>query len=513
MYRILSASKDTYITNKIINNSFRATDANVGNAGTLDLFKLYEESSFLSGSTTITRSVIELSRLLIKFPIETITEMDTAGDIDINDPSFKCELVLHDVYGGQTTPSNFTAIVFPLAKDFDEGTGFDIVNFSDVMSTNFVTASIIGGVANGWSLPGAMASGSLSQDGVDVYVSGSLEGPAGTSSVSLSPTQHFATGEEDLKIDVTTIVSGTISGQIQNHGFLIGLSGSFEKNEKSYFVKRFASRNVQVASLRPKLVVKYDDSITDRHANFIFNVTSSIYLQNYHYGSLSNIISGAEGSTLSGENCMVVKLESGSFKKTYNVSQAMRGRHRITGVYSASLAVSSFDTNLYEQANLTGSVTFNETWTNSQETVTFLSSSITINKENRTKSNVQNQNNLLVTVLNLNDQYRSGEIVNIRVFAESRDRDVVFVKTPYEKRSEIFSEMFYRVRDSKDGNIIIDFDRINNSTKLSTDNDGMFFTFYTDSLPVGRTYVFDFLVRRNGRDTVIKDAASKFRVV
>ena len=43
MHRILSASKDAYITNKVINNQFRATDANVGQAGTLDLFKLFEE--------------------------------------------------------------------------------------------------------------------------------------------------------------------------------------------------------------------------------------------------------------------------------------------------------------------------------------------------------------------------------------------------------------------------------------------------------------------------------------
>ena len=62
MYRILTASKDTYITNKIINNSFRATDANVGQAGTLDLFKLYAES--VTGSDT---TPIELSRILIKF--------------------------------------------------------------------------------------------------------------------------------------------------------------------------------------------------------------------------------------------------------------------------------------------------------------------------------------------------------------------------------------------------------------------------------------------------------------
>ena len=49
MYRILTASKDAYITNKIINNSFRATDANVGQAGTLDLFKLYDETTLSDG--------------------------------------------------------------------------------------------------------------------------------------------------------------------------------------------------------------------------------------------------------------------------------------------------------------------------------------------------------------------------------------------------------------------------------------------------------------------------------
>ena len=44
MFRRLKATKDTYITNKIIKNDFRATDANVGEAATLDLFKLYNEN-------------------------------------------------------------------------------------------------------------------------------------------------------------------------------------------------------------------------------------------------------------------------------------------------------------------------------------------------------------------------------------------------------------------------------------------------------------------------------------
>ena len=56
--------------------------------------------------------------------------------------------------------------------------------------------------------------------------------------------------------------------------------------------------------------------------------------------------------------------------------------------------------------------------------------------------------------------------------------------------------MFYRVRDFQTGDILIDFDTIRGSTKLSTDSSGMYFEFYIDALPRGRTYVFDFLVSR-----------------
>ena len=62
MYLTLTASSDAYITNKILNNNFRVTDANTGHASTLDLFKLYAEST--SGSDD---SPTELSRILVKF--------------------------------------------------------------------------------------------------------------------------------------------------------------------------------------------------------------------------------------------------------------------------------------------------------------------------------------------------------------------------------------------------------------------------------------------------------------
>lgn len=506
MIRLINPSKDTYITNKIINNSFRATDANTGEAGSLDLFKLYNEN-FIG----LEDNPIEISRLLIKFPIEEINNMHINKEIDLNSNDFKCNLYLHDVYGGQTTPEKFKLILFPLAKSFDEGTGKDVVKFSDSSVCNFITASIQDGSPVEWEIPGALKTGNLGDSNIDIIVSGTLNIDEGQ--ICLSPEQYFEKGTEDLNLDITKIISGTIAGLIPDNGFLIGLSGSYETNNKTYFVKRFASRNVSNPAKRPKLIVKYNDSIIDNHNNFIFNATSSLYLRNYGYSGLENIITDASGTELSGENCMILKIESGSFKKLFNVSQIKNGIHSIDGIYSSSFAISSFEELLYQQINSSGSITFNEIWTNSDETLTYLSSSLKIKKEERSSSNYLNQNNLLVSLINTKKEYRRGEKIKIRVFVEDRNRQLIYAKSPIEKKSEIFQNMHFRIRDVLNGDIIVDFDKINNSTKLSSDDSGMYFDFYTDSLVNGRIYAFDFLIIKNNYDSIIKDNSSNFKII
>ena len=73
MYKIFKADKDSYITNRIIKiaaiNSER-TGSNVGDAGSLDLFKLYGTTfSNLDEPNT------ELSRILINFEISELKDM------------------------------------------------------------------------------------------------------------------------------------------------------------------------------------------------------------------------------------------------------------------------------------------------------------------------------------------------------------------------------------------------------------------------------------------------------
>jgi hypothetical protein len=745
MYRIISASKDTYITNKIINSKFRAVDANLGQAGTLDLFKLYAEN--ISGSD---KAPIELTRLLIEFDIGEVKKMHDNQIINVGNKSFKAELKLHDIYGGQTTPSNFNVIVFPLAKSFDEGIGSDVINYTDLDSTNWITASFSNSTISPWNTPGAMKSGSLGDSNIDVIVSGSVGGER----LSLAAVQSFKTGEEDLQVDITNFVSASAKGLISNHGFLIALSGSHEKDNYTYFVKRFASRNTTNTAIRPKLIIKFDDTLSDNHENFEFDITGSLYLNNFNRGSLTNILSGTAASQLTGESCLFVKVESGSFKKIFTGSQVLRGDSKkssatftftdkpneetyiqlidvhnntvsfeidneadglkkssatftftdkpnegstititdsaetsatfeidnevdgvtsdniavdgiylagggatgtavnlvakinaqtsldivatnpsgavvlltqgtggrsgnkeisvnnsthwntktsvnvpaaftggvgdvainnissngggatgtaidlatkinanainitavrdgdkvtltqdiagalgdiaitnnfteaalsvavpsafsggaydgITGVYSASFAISSFDAILYNHALSSGSIKFNEIWSNKNETVTYLSSSLTITKNNRSAINFR-ENRYLMSMLNLKQRYRQDEYSRLRVFIENSDRNIVFSKTPVEKSSEIFPNVYYRVRDFGSGNIIVPFDAIDNATKLSSDQIGMYFDFYMSTLPRGRSYVFDFMIKQNGFDVIVKDAASKF---
>jgi hypothetical protein len=500
MYKILSASKDTYITNKIIDNSFRATDANVGQAATLDLFKLYAESTSGSDDTPI-----ELSRGLVKFDLSELSRLRNTK-LDISHSSFQCLLKLSDVYGGQTTPSNFKMIVFPLAQQFDEGIGRDIIRYSDLDATNYITASVSNGTLSTWNLEGAMKSGSLSESNIDIIVSGNL----GAGIVNLSREQTFITGREDLEVDITPIVSGVLTSQIPDCGFLFSYSGSYEKDQKTYFVKRFASRESLDAAKRPKIIVKYNDAIQDNHRNFIFNATGSLFLNNFHRGQPANIISNT-GATLSGHNCIALTLKSGSFSKIVTGSQFSYSSAEpfLTGVYSASLAISEYESLLKAEIISAASATFVENWGSLGDAVGFLTGSLVINANERT-GYFNTPNRILATITNLQSSYTKNEEVRIRVFAEDRDRPIKYKKLPIELPSEIFTKMHYRVRNFNSGDIIIPFDTANNSTLMSTDSQGMFFDFYMSSLTPGLSYVFEILIIENNFEQVVTNLASKF---
>ena len=264
MYKILTASADTYITNKVISTSARAIDANMGNASTIDIFKLYDESTFSGhprtyiddSATDLLHSTddlnvesipIELSRGLVKFDLSDITEAQAATT------GFSATLKMYDVYGGQTTPSNFSLLVVPLAVEFDEGAGRDVESFNDLDTCNFVTASYSSGVTTDWGTHYEDGDGNLC---FNIDATSDFE-------AGYNATQEFETGQEDLSVDVTDAVKAMVDATITNHGFRISFISDEEKDDKTRFVKRFVSRHSNDKNKTPRLIITTPSDTTE----------------------------------------------------------------------------------------------------------------------------------------------------------------------------------------------------------------------------------------------------------
>jgi len=510
MYLVLTASKDTYITDKIMNSAFRVEDANVGRAGTLDLFKLYSETT-LAG----TDNPVELSRALIQFDLYRIREL-TSSILDITDPSFKCTLKMKNIAAGQAVPSKFNLILHPLSQSWDEGLGRDISSFGDLDVANFVTASYSNGTVYPWFLSGAGRTGLLGSDDIDVIESGSV----GSGVQNLFVTQYFDTGIEDLTMDVTKIVSATITNQLPDKGFRLAFSGTEETDTKTRFVKRFASRHTANRYLQPMLHVSFDDTLHDHHNSFFFDTTGTLFLNNYRRGTLHNVLSGSSLTPLVGTNCMHLLLRTGSYSMTVSASMHTGSTTGAgtKGVYSASFCIPFSDNTVVDGGSTvhhfavnSGSLTFDTVWSSVDETVGFLSGSLKIMSPVRTSGNFVSRKPAL-NVTNLRSSYRSSDIVKLRVFGRDLNSRQTSSKIPYALQSVVFDEVYYQIRDINSGDILIPFERNKNGTRLSSDTEGMFFEMRMGNLFSGKSYRIEFLVIDRGVETIIEDAGTRFRV-
>tara|TARA_R110000824_G_scaffold60853_5_gene162373 strand:+ start:35082 stop:36620 length:1539 start_codon:yes stop_codon:yes gene_type:complete len=510
MIIVCTASSDTYITNKIIDGNFQATDANVGQAATLDIFKLYNETT-LNGTSSQT----ELSRALVKFDLSPINNL-TGTILDLKSSNFKATIEMKDIMTGHGVPRDFTLSVFPLSQSFDEGEGLDTGKFSDIHVSNFITSSYNAGNVL-WYVSGANGGGLLGDDNLDYIESGTLDQLL----VSFEKKQTFTQGTEDLSINVTNIVSATVAGQIPDMGFRLAFTGSQETDSKTRFVKRFASRHVSNPLLRPRLIVRFDDSIEDNHQNFTFDSTGSIFLNSYEKSKRANLVSGTSLSKISGNNCFVLELTKGLFSYSVTGSQHTAGTDSAgsTGLYSASFALASVDSGLYTKRDSIskllrdeGEIEFTTYWKSLDYTVAYHTGTLTMKAPDRRAGEFSSREPQII-IKNAGRSYNKDDTARFSLFGRDLDAENNLpVKQPISLKSVIFDEVYYQVVDRITEKVVLSYDKTTNSTKVSTDANGMFFDFKMQALIPGRSYAFDFYIVDRGISYLVRNRDSIFEV-
>ena len=503
-----SGSKDTYITNKIVNNTSRATGANVGLASTIDLFKLYGETTLkgVAGLCTVGSDVFtdksekecaalggtwepnltELSRGLIYFDLSQLkAEIESQVDV-ANEPSLKIVLRLYDVQGTQVAPSNFTLELCPLKVAFEEGTGDNVVTFGDSFNANFLSPS----TGQTW------AEGGSTSDSIDTAIA----------------TQTFTTGLEDLEMDITTFVkdhwadpSGT-----PNHGFMLKYTSAIETDTKSYFVKRFSSRHTRNPLLRPRLESSWTSYCEDDHLNFEEGKENKLILRNYVNGVPTNV----PANTTSGVRLRLSwpDLDTGTWLRTMqkdsaqvNSTDSVVAQKSIagivqTGVYEAKITPNYLQTSeavLKDHLVASGSLLIQEQWdyvdADTGNIKLLHSGSLTLHNPLATKNAAPTDYRF--SLLDVKSIYESSESPTVRLFVRDRNLANEPVRIPIQLPSKIICKAYYQIKDTNNFNVLVPFSDLlatpDESTRLSRDSEGMYFKFPVSVLPRGRTYTID----------------------
>ena len=281
-----------------------------------------------------------------------------------------------------------------------------------------------------------------------------------------------------------------MAGAIPDCGYRISFSGTQETDDITRFVKRFTARGANDPALRPSIDVYFDDSIQDDHRNMFFDLTGTLYLNNFHFDTLSNII--FNGQQITGSNSIILHLMSGTgstfYERYITASQYSVGTNFQSGVYCATFALDTNETSsIRTEIDLAGSATFTEIWESLDGTQGFFTGSLVVNKVARTAfQQVPDKINIVVT--NNFGKYQSTEVVRFKVFAQNSLEKTKTSKLPLQRKSILFKNMYYQIRDSNSGKIHIPFETTYNGTKMSVDDNGMYFDLYMQDLEVGRNY-------------------------
>lgn len=445
MFYNIFPTKDSTITNVTLNGATRTGS----NSGASEILELY---SLTSSSDSIGKS-----RILLYFDISALSSSIALDEIPISS-IFK--LKLKNAPHIDTTPYSYDLEIAPVSQSWTEGRGLSMYDegLRDFGVCNWSQATTL----QNWSISGSS------------YISAS----------SLTASQYFDSGFEDLDIDVSSIVRAWVSGTVQNNGFIIKYPQAYENLNQDLYVKKFFSRNVHATERIPTLTALWDDSIQDDRSNIKYGVSGSLY----YYRKINGQLESA-GSTLF-VNILNV---SGTAIQTLTASQIK------TGIYHASGVFVNYTT---------ATVACRDVWYSG--TIQYFTG--TFAPSFSTGSTSLEPDEITLDIPNL-QTYTHGTKTLVRVFARNKDYRPALVSYAQQTPEPVLlKDAYYQISNAENEDVLIDFSTGSvKFSKLSYDKDGNYFILRTDSLRSEYIYKIKILVNYAGQ-TQIFDKNFVFKI-
>ena len=230
MHRYFFTTKDAFInsgSDSITGEDY--TDKNTGQDEVLELKKVFFNKDFSYNT-----------RVLIQFDADEINSFLTSSNVSSD---YKTNLRLWETKGTSGLSETYTIAAYPLSESWDEGVGKegDVPKTTDGVSWKNRQYPAGGSEVN-WTTAGG------------TYISGD------------EVTQSFSAESPDLNINITSIAKKWFSGENNNYGLLLRLSGSREQSTGSFEDLKFFSRQTNTI-YSPKIELKWDDHLPATGSN------------------------------------------------------------------------------------------------------------------------------------------------------------------------------------------------------------------------------------------------------
>ena len=331
---------------------------------------------------------------------------------------------------------------------------------------------------------------------------------------SSSFAQTFPVGDEDLEIDVTTLVeqwinsAGNVLGSKVNYGFGIKLRDSLETQSRSYYTKKFFARSSEFFHDRPVIEARFENRTLDDRGNFYFSSSlasaadnlNTVYLYNYVRGRLSNIPSIESGKPIylslfsgssddSAPNTEALKLsvdENATYGVGSNNQYVVTGGIVSTGIYTASFAFTgSTDLETVYDVWFTGS---NNT-ADATEAITQFHTGTIIPKILTAQGHDQ-YTRYVISMPSLKTEYYSNQTERFRIYAREKDwSPTIYTKAISTPETLVFESASYEIFRATDDKVIIAYGTgSDNYSLLSYDVSGNYFDLDMSMLEPGYSY-------------------------